>query len=102
MGSARWGRLTSALEEHFGGRRSNGLFPCHRPPADVAPTEAVRPTDFVDRRVGARLCLADAAPPRAYVEHAPAMGDEASALHPRAGVENLDAVELGRGVEPLD
>ena len=33
-------------------------LPLHRPPADVAAAEAVRPADAVDRRVGARLRLA--------------------------------------------
>src|SRR5262245_6915431 len=49
-------------------------FPLHRLPADIAPAEALRPSDLVDRRIGARLRLRHSAPQPAHIEHAPAVG----------------------------
>src|SRR5205085_1094948 len=68
-------------------------LPLYRPPADVAPAEALRPVDAGDRCVGARLRLCDRAAHRCDVEDTPTVGEELSALLARAGVEDSDIVE---------
>ncbi len=88
-----------------GTRRVNGIMialPFHRLPADVAAAEAFRPVDAVDRLIGALLRFGDGLAGRADVQHAAAIGEDVAVLRNRAGVEDLDALDLGGVVEPLD
>src|SRR4029079_13498422 len=78
------------------------LLPLHRPPADVSSAEAIRPFDAVDRRIGARLRLAHGLTPRADIKDAPAIGENLSVLGFRAGVEDLDALDLGGRFQAFD
>src|SRR6476646_470419 len=82
-------------------------LPRDRAPGDIAPAEAVRPSDLVDRPIGARLRLAHGLAGCADIEHAAAIGEDARAVRPslvenRAGVEDLDAFDLRRRRETLD
>ena len=52
--------------------------------------------------MSARARLADRCAERADVEHPPAIRDDLSAFRFRAGVKDFDALNLGRGLEPLD
>src|SRR5438552_2200702 len=79
-----------------------GALARHRPEADVAPAESVRPADAVDRRIGARLRLADGLAERRHVENTAAVGEDPAAFRPGAGVEDLDALHLGGIIEPRD
>src|SRR5882757_3473483 len=78
------------------------LLPRHRLPADVAAAKAFRPTDTVDRLIGAILRLRHRLAERADIQHPPAVGDDAAVLRCRAGVKNLDAIDLGSLVEAAD
>src|SRR5690606_33076372 len=73
-----------------------------RAPPDVAAIEALRPVDPADGLVGAIAGFAYAAPARGDVENAPTVGDESGTVAPRAGVEDLDARDLGGLLEPAD
>src|SRR5262249_19947927 len=81
---------------------ASAALPLHRLPRGGAAAKAVGPVDASPRLVGAAL------PPRptlaegADIEHAPAIGDNAAALHRRAGVKNLDALDLGGLLQPFD
>src|SRR5208282_3712557 len=77
-------------------------LPFHRPPADVVPVESFGPADAGDSLVGARARLAHGAPERRNVEHASAIGKDASALRFGAGMENLHARDGGGGVKAVD
>src|SRR6185437_13732664 len=66
-------------------------LPLHRAPGDIAAAEAVRPSDLVDRLIGARLRFAHGSTGGADIEHAPAIGEDVRAVRPslvenRAGV----------------
>ena len=73
-----------------------------RAPANVATAEAVRPADNIDSSVGAALCLANTLAACAYVEHAPAVGEDAIAVGFGAGVKDLHAVYLRGCVESFN
>src|SRR5438128_12229711 len=78
------------------------FLPLHRLPADVAAAKAFRPADAIHRHVSAALRLGDGVAGSADVEHASAIGENLAVLRHRAGVEDLDALDLGRLVEALD
>src|SRR3954468_9122470 len=78
------------------------LFPFHRLPADIAAAEALRPSDPVDRPIGARLRLAYALAERRDVEHASAIGEDFATPRFGAGVKNLHAFARSRRFEALD
>src|ERR1700753_3583501 len=77
-------------------------LPLHRLPADIAAAKAFRPIDLVDRLIGALLCLEDGLAGCANVQHAAAIGENLSVLRHRAGVENLDAFDLGGLAESIN
>src|SRR5262245_45945621 len=72
------------------------------PPADVSAAEAARPVELVDCRIGAGLCLCDARSARGDAEHATAIGENARAIAPGAGVEDLNIRVGPRSIEALD
>ena len=74
----------------------------NRAPADVAAAEASRPVDLVDGGIGARLRLANVAAQRGDAEHAPAVGEDAAAIAPGPGMEDLHARLARSLVEALD
>src|SRR5262245_20253260 len=80
----------------------SSLLPLHRLPADVAAAKAFRPFDAVDGLVGTALRLRHILAERADVEHAASIGDDAAILHRRAGVKNLDALDLRGFIEPFN
>ena len=82
--------------------RGAGLLLLHRLPGDVAAAEAVRPLDAVDRLIGARLRLAHVPAHGTDIQHAAAIGENGTILCHRAGVEDLDALDLRGVIEPLD
>ena len=69
------------------------IFPLHGAPADVAAVESLGPVDASDGLVGARLRLRTVPPSARDVEHASAIGEDAAAVAPGAGVEDLDAFD---------
>jgi hypothetical protein len=78
------------------------LLPLHRLPADIAPAETIRPSDPVDRRIGALLCLRDRLARGADIQHAPAIGEDVAVLRNRAGVEDLDTFDVAGVIQSLD
>jgi hypothetical protein len=82
--------------------KPSAALPLNRAEADVATAEAVGPYDAIDRLVGARLRLRNRLARGADIQHAPAIGEDATALLLRSGLENLHALDLGRGVEPFN
>src|SRR5215471_11974146 len=78
------------------------LLHLDRLPRDVAAAEAVGPFYAVDRFVSARLRLTHRLAHRADVEHTPTIGEDRTVLRHRAGVKNLDAVDLAGLVEPVN
>src|SRR5437764_15322970 len=85
-----------------GGSLTAQLFAPNRLIPDVSPAEAARPADPVDRRIGARLSLGDRLAGCRHAQHTPAIGGDAAAFNPRAGMENLHALDRARRIEPLD
>src|ERR1700688_4185034 len=81
---------------------TSSLLPLHRLPADIAAAESIRPSDAVDRRVGAALRFGTRLAHRADVQHTPAIGENGAVLRDRAGMKDLDALDPGGIVEPLD
>src|SRR4029450_8158200 len=77
-------------------------FPLPALPADVAAAKTFGPFDAVDRFVSTGLRLRHILAECADVEHAAAIGDDAAILHRRASVEDLDALDLGGFIQPLD
>src|SRR5690554_5102981 len=58
-------RTRSSIERSFG----LSLLPLHRPPADVAAAEALRPVDTIDGFIGAVAGLGDGLAERGHREH---------------------------------
>src|SRR3569833_421563 len=81
---------------------ANLLFARDRLPADVAAAKAIRPIDLVDSGIGACLGFRHGLATRTDIEHATAIGDDRAILFFGSGVEYLDAVELGGGIETAD
>src|SRR5207245_81708 len=69
---------------------------------DIAAAEPIRPTNPIDRPIRPRLRLAHGLAQRADVEHAAAICEDAAAVRLGAGVEDFDALDLGRGLDALD
>src|SRR3954464_14479229 len=78
------------------------LLPLHRLPADVAAAKTFRPSDAIHRLISAALRLGDGFAGGADVQHAPAIGENPAVLRHRAGVEDLDALDLGGFIQSLD
>src|SRR5262245_15349656 len=76
--------------------------PLHRAPANVAAAKALRPVDLVHGGIGAVLRLANVAAAGGDVEHAAAIGKDAVAVAPGAGMENLHAGDTRGLGEALD
>ena len=74
----------------------------HRLPADIAAAEAFRPFDAIDGLIGAPLRLQHGLARRADVQHAAAIGENGAVLRHRAGVKDLDALDFGGVIEPVD
>src|SRR5438067_6131867 len=74
-------------------------LPLHRAPADIPAAEAVRPADFIDRRVGAFTGLANGVAHPGDVEHAPAVGHNTPVLGARPGMEDFHAFDGGGLIE---
>src|SRR5579864_1035581 len=70
--------------------------------ADVPSAEAFGPVDQVDGAVGPLARLGEVAAARGDVEDAAAIGDEALALAPGAGMEDLDLGVARRPREAAD
>src|ERR1041385_1523931 len=85
-----------------GGLLAAGLLPPDRQIPDIPPAEAVRPVDLVDRRIRALLRLGDRVAASRDAEHAPAICGYAAAVGSRTGVENLNALDRSRRIEPRD
>ena len=81
----------------FAGRTRKLGCTINRAPADIAAAEAARPVDLIDRGVGACLRLADVAALRSDAENASAIGEDAGAVAPGAGMEDLH-IGIARGV----
>src|SRR5215475_5586784 len=84
------------------GRSGGNLLSLDRAPANVAPAEAVGPADKIDSSVSTALRLANTFTARAYVQHASAIRKDAIAIGLGAGVKDLHAVNLRRGVESFN
>src|SRR4029077_7375778 len=79
-----------------------GFFPFDRLPTDIAPAEALRPVDFVHRRISVRGRLPYRAGKSADIEHATAVGEDPAAIGPGASMKDFDAFDRGRCVKALD
>src|SRR4051812_19029191 len=83
--------------------RSTGrCLTLHRLPADVSATETLGPPDAVDGLIGPRLRFADAFALRRDIQHPSAVGGDPAPHRLGAGVENLDAFDLRRLLQPFD
>src|ERR1700710_999916 len=78
------------------------LLPRHRLPADVAAAKTFRPSDLVDRRIGALLGFGDCLADSANVEHTSAIAENVRSIGLGAGMKDLDAFDLRRLVQALD
>ena len=72
------------------------------PPCDIAPAKAFRPVDQIDGAVGPVASFLHGGRHRRDVQHAPAIGQDATALGLGAGVEDLDTLDLRGGLETAD
>src|SRR5437899_7363612 len=70
--------------------------------ADVAPAEAFRPVDLIDRAVRPIARCADVAAECGHAEHPAAIGEQPFAITLRAGVEDLDLVLAAGCIETAD
>src|SRR5260370_10035327 len=77
------------------------LLPFYRLPADIPAAESIRPFDAIDRLISAPLRFGDGLACRADVQHAAAIGENGSALRNRTRVDDFDALDRGRVIEPL-
>src|SRR6476620_6151110 len=101
--SRRWDSvIASGMSQTSGGRGrvSRPWNDC--PPCDIAPAETLRPVDQIDRLVGAGTGFLHGGRQGRDVQYAPAIGEDAFAVGRGAGMEDLDALDLRRGVEAAD
>src|SRR5262249_49643318 len=77
------------------------LPPPPRPKPAAAAAEPPRPPNPSTPPLGPPLRLAPGLAQRADAEHATAIGEDAAAVRLGAGVEDFDALDLGRSLEPL-
>src|ERR1700733_9576809 len=73
-----------------------------RLPADIAAAKSLRPLDPVDRGIGALPRFHYRLARGANVEHAAAIGEKCAVFGDRAGLEDFDALDLRRFIQPLD
>src|SRR5215211_4559480 len=74
----------------------------HRLPCDIAAAKSIRPTDAIDRLIGALLCFCDGLAGRADIQHAATIGEDGAILGDRAGVEDFDPLDSSGVIKPLD
>src|SRR3954453_14136898 len=94
--------MNRAWRESRTGRPSLSRPRTDCPPCDIAPAKALGPVDQVDGAIRALAGFLHGTRHCGHVEHAPAIGEQAIAVAPGAGMENLHAGNLGGGVEPAD